>query len=382
MKVQKVFQAALGALMALTTSLVWAEEVSKYNMTKGVTEISNNVWDLHMIIFWVCVVIGAIVFGAIFYSIFAHRKSKGVTPATFSHSTKAEIIWTAIPFVILVLMAIPATKTLIKIEKAPETEMTIKVTGYQWKWHYEYQDNGIAFMSNLESTANEARQLGSGVDVTKVANYLLDVDEPMVVPVDTNIRILTTAADVIHSWWVPALGWKRDAIPGFVNESWTNIQKPGVYRGQCAELCGKDHGFMPIVIVAKSKEDYAKWVDEKKAQIEAAASGDNRDDFTLAELMERGEKVYQTNCAACHQANGKGLPPSFPSLVDSPITTQSDNLAKHVDIVVNGVPGTAMAAYGATLSKADIAAVVTYERNAWGLNTGELVQPVEIQSAK
>ena len=230
------------------------------NLTKGVTEFSNEVYGLHMIVFWICLIIAVLVFGAMIYSMIVHRKSKGVTAAQFSHSTKAEIIWTVIPILILIVVAFPSTDALINMESPTDPdgdkltmEMTIKVTGYQWKWKYDYLDEGISFLSTLSSESNIARQLGSGINPEDVENYLLDVDNPLVIPVDTNIRILLTADDVIHSWWVPAFGWKRDAIPGFVNEAWTNVKEVGTYRGQCAELCGKDHGFMPIVVIVKSK---------------------------------------------------------------------------------------------------------------------------------
>lgn len=258
-----------------------AEYGDKYavNMTQGVTEFSHEAYHLHMITFWVCVVIAVLVFSTMIYSMFAHRKSKGVTPAQFSHSTKAEIIWTIIPILILVVIAIPATKALMKMEAPTDTEgkninmeMTVKVTGYQWKWKYDYKDEGISFYSTLKKDSNLARQLDKDIDIPskkkpeEIDNYLLDVDHPLVIPVDTNIRILLTSNDVIHSWWVPQFGWKRDAIPGYVNEAWTNVSKVGTYRGQCAELCGKDHGFMPIVVEVMSKEDYAKWVSEQKGE--------------------------------------------------------------------------------------------------------------------
>ncbi|MDX1379623.1 MAG: cytochrome c oxidase subunit II, partial [Xanthomonadales bacterium] len=221
---------------------------NEINMTRGVTALSANHYHLHMIILWICVVIGVIVFSAMFVSIVLHRKSRGHEPARFTHSAKAEITWTVIPVLILVAMAVPATRALIDMEVAPETEMTVKITGFQWRWRYEYVEDGLDFISSLDPTSNAARRLQSGTAPETVENYLLDVDKPLVLPANTKIKFLITADDVIHSWWVPALGWKRDAIPGFINEAWTEILEPGVYRGQCAELCGKDHGFMPIVL--------------------------------------------------------------------------------------------------------------------------------------
>ncbi len=261
------------APIALVASLPAMAEY-ELNMTKGVTPFSDEVYHLHMTILWICVAIGIVVFGAMFYSMFKHRKSVGHKAAQFSHSTKAEIIWTILPIVILVVMAVPATKTLIKMEQTADSEMTVKITGYQWLWRYEYLEDEVSFYSALDSEHDMARQPGSGVDVTQIDNYLLEVDNPLVLPTNTRIRFLITADDVIHSWWVPALGWKRDAIPGLMNEAWTEIKEPGVYRGQCAELCGKDHGFMPVVVIAKPKEEYLAWVAEQKGDTMVADTAD------------------------------------------------------------------------------------------------------------
>ncbi|MCB1866438.1 MAG: cytochrome c oxidase subunit II [Chromatiales bacterium] len=230
------------------------------NLPKGVTQISHEVYDLHMIVMWICVVIGIGVFGVMFYSIAKHRKSKGVVPAHFHESTAVEVAWTVIPFVILIAIAIPATKTLVNLYNSDDADMTIKVTGYQWKWHYEYLDGNVAFYSQLDSASNAARQLGSGIDPKTVENYLLNVDKPLVIPAGKKVRFLVTANDVIHAWWVPAIGWKIDAVPGFVNEMWTKVDQPGTYRGQCAELCGKDHGFMPVVVEVKPEAEYHTWL--------------------------------------------------------------------------------------------------------------------------
>jgi cytochrome c oxidase subunit 2 len=235
------------------------------NMTRGVTPQSVTHYQLHMVILWICVIIGVIVFSAMFISIVLHRKSRGHEPAQFTHSTKAEITWTVIPVVILVAMAVPATRALVTMEVAPETDMTIKITGFQWRWRYEYVEDGLSFISSLHPASNAARRLSSGTDPASVENYLLEVDKPLVLPAETKIKFLITADDVIHSWWVPALGWKRDAIPGFINEAWTEVLEPGVYRGQCAELCGKDHGFMPIVVIAKPRAEFDTWLAEQKA---------------------------------------------------------------------------------------------------------------------
>ncbi|MEM7540127.1 MAG: cytochrome c oxidase subunit II [Pseudomonadota bacterium] len=242
------------------------------NLTRGVTPYSNTVYDLHMLILGICTVIGIVVFGVMFYSMLRFRKSKGAVPATWHEDTRAEIAWTLVPLLILVGMAFPATKALIQMEDVANADMTIKVTGYQWKWHYDYIDDDIQFFSTIDADSNAARRMDSGIDPASVEHYLLDVDNYVVVPVNKKIRFLTTAADVIHAWWVPDLGWKRDAIPGFINESWATIQQPGVYRGQCAELCGKDHGFMPVVVRAVSQEEYEQWVAQMKGDAPATAA--------------------------------------------------------------------------------------------------------------
>jgi cytochrome c oxidase subunit 2 len=349
------------------------------NMTRGVTALSASHYHLHMIILWICVVIGVIVFSAMFVSIVLHRKSRGHEPARFTHSTKAEITWTVIPVLILVAMAVPATRALINMEVAPETEMTIKITGFQWRWRYEYVEDGLDFISSLDPTSNAARRLRSGTDPQTVENYLLDVDKPLVLPANTRIKFLITADDVIHSWWVPALGWKRDAIPGFVNEAWTEVLEPGVYRGQCAELCGKDHGFMPIVLEVLPKADYRAWVaQQRRAMAHEAAAVERL--WTRQELMDLGEDVYATQCATCHQADGEGLAPGFPALAGSQVV--NGPLQDHIDVVLNGRAGTAMQAWGPLLSPADIAAALTYTRNAFGNETGDVVQPQTIARIK
>lgn len=271
MKKQNTF-IVVAAVTAAVIAAFWlllaapAYTGNEINMTRGVTSQSMINYKLHMIILWICVVIGVIVFSAMFVSIVLHRKSKGHKAAGFTHSTRAEIMWTIIPVLILVVMAVPATKALINMEVAPETEMTVKITGFQWRWKYDYVEDGISFVSSLAPDSNAARRLDSGENPETVPNYLLDVDKPLVLPAETKIKFLITADDVIHSWWVPALGWKRDAIPGFVNEAWTNIEKPGTYRGQCAELCGKDHGFMPIVVIALAEDEFESWVSEQLAE--------------------------------------------------------------------------------------------------------------------
>lgn len=352
---------------------------NEINMTRGVTIQSELNYQLHMIVLWICVVIGVIVFSAMFISIVLHRKSRNHEAAQFTHSTKAEIIWTIIPVVILIAMAIPATSALIHMEVAPETSMTVKITGFQWRWKYEYVEDEIQFISSLDAKSNAARRPLSGTDPATVENYLLEVDKPLVLPADTKIKFLITADDVIHSWWVPALGWKRDAVPGFVNEAWTEIAEPGIYRGQCAELCGKDHGFMPIVLNVLPRPEYDLWVREQK-HLMTRQGADVERQWSQQELMNLGESVYTTQCATCHQADGQGLTPAFPALAGSSITRGP--VEDHIDVVVNGREGTAMQAWGNMLSDADIAATLTYTRNAFGNETGDVIQPRTIARIK
>jgi len=358
---------------ALLTSQTALAEYA-YNLPEPASQVAHDVFQLHTLIMLVCLVIFVVVFGAMFYSLIKHRKSVGHQAAHFHENTTVEVIWTVIPFVILVGMAYPAAKVVIDMKDTSNPDMTIKITGYQWKWGYDYLNDDISFYSNL-STPREQIQ-GTAV---KGEHYLLEVDEPMVVPVGKRVRLLITANDVIHSWWVPALSVKQDGIPGFIRDSWIKADKIGTYRGQCAELCGKDHGFMPIVVEVVSEEDYKAWVAKKKGSAAVAAS-DGTKVFEIADLVTRGESVYQGNCAACHQADGKGLPGVFPAISGSLVATGP--IAGHIDIVMNGKPGTAMGAFAGQLSDADIAAVVTYQRNAWNNKMGDMVQPAEIAAAR
>ncbi|MEE4295449.1 MAG: cytochrome c oxidase subunit II [Wenzhouxiangella sp.] len=365
------------SVLAVICVITWGIFAVGDNMTPGVSSYSRDVFGLHNTILGIVTIIGVSVFTAMFTSIVVHRRSKGYKAAGFSHSTKAEIIWTAIPIVILVVMSIPATRVLIDMERTGGADMNIKVTGYQWLWQYEYVEEGISFYSALDRESNRARQLDSGVDPRDVENYLLEVDNPLVVPVNTRIRFLLTADDVIHSWWVPDLGWKRDAIPGMVNEAWTLIEEEGTYRGQCAELCGADHGFMPIVVKAVSEEEYAAWLSEQRADI-ASTAHDAARLWTREELMNHGSRVYQAQCASCHQADGSGLEPAFPALVSN--GSPSGDLESHLRTVLDGKEGTAMAAYRDRLQPQDIAAALTFARNAWNADgtEGEVIQPSAI----
>ncbi|MBA1274753.1 cytochrome c oxidase subunit II [Stutzerimonas azotifigens] len=351
-----------------------AEAAWDVNMRTGVTDVSHSVFNLHMTIFWICVVIGVLVFAAMFWSMLMHRRSQGHQPAHFHENTRVEVLWTIIPLLILVGMAIPATRTLMHIYDTSESDVDIQVTGYQWKWHYKYLGEDVEFFSNLTTPRDQINNREA-----KGEHYLLEVDEPLVIPAGAKVRFLITAADVIHSWWVPDLAVKKDAIPGFVNESWTRVERPGIYRGQCTELCGKDHGFMPVVVEVKSAEDYAAWIGEKKEEAARIKELTSKD-WTLEELMAHGEKVYQTNCVACHQASGEGMPPTFPALKGSPIAT--GEAQAHLDIVVHGKRGTSMPAFGGQLSEVDIAAVITYERNAWGNKVGDMVLPKDVLAFK
>ncbi len=345
-----------------------------YNLQPPASQVAHDVFQLHNLIMLVCLGIFVVVFGAMFYSLIKHRKSVGHPAAHFHENTTVEVIWTVIPFVILMGMAYPAARVVIDMKDTSNPDLTIKITGYQWKWGYDYLNDDVRFYSTL---ATPREQIEGKAE--KGEHYLLEVDEPMVVPVGKRVRLLITANDVLHAWWVPALGAKQDAIPGFIRDSWFKADKIGTYRGQCVELCGKDHGFMPIVVEVVSEEDYKAWVAKKKGAAQAAAA-DGARAFAVAELVERGEKVYQANCAACHQANGMGLPGTFPAINGSKVATGP--IADHIAVVLHGRPGTAMAAFGGQLSDADIAAVVTYQRNAWDNKMGDLAQPAEIAAAR
>ncbi|ELR64046.1 Cytochrome c oxidase polypeptide II [Photobacterium marinum] len=374
--IRQLFSGLPAALMALPVAA--ETEIMRLNMTPGVTEVSQRVYDLHMTILYICIAIGIAVFGVMFWAIIHHRKSKGAVAASFHESTKVEIIWTVIPFIILILMAIPATSTLLAMEDSSESDITIQVTGSQWKWHYRYFDEDVEFYSLLATTIAQIENKRDKRD-----NYLLEVDRPLVLPVGQKVRFLITSQDVIHSWWVPDFAVKKDANPGFINEAWTRIDKPGIYRGQCAELCGKDHGFMPIVVIAKEQDDYNQWLQATKVAQQQAREEEQRllaMEMSMDELMSLGEQVYGTRCAMCHQLNGEGLPGAFPALAGQGVSVDPAKKLEHISIVVHGQSGTAMQAFGPQLSLKELAAVVTYERNAWGNNTGDTVQAADVQA--
>jgi cytochrome c oxidase subunit 2 len=343
------------------------------NLQPPATLMAQQEFNLHTLLLAVTAAIFFAVLFIMLYAIVRHRKDNGHVARQFHENTTVEIIWTLIPFVILVAIAIPATQTVLAQKRTQGEALTIKVTGYQWKWRYDYLDQGIGFMSHLATPRDAPSALSR-------PNYLLEVDEPLVVPTGSKIRLLLTANDVIHSWWVPALGVKQDAIPGFFRDTWFTIDRPGTYRGQCSELCGKDHGFMPIVVEAKTPDDFARWVEQRK-KMALALQDDPNKVWTLAALIQRGAKVYSQNCVACHQANGQGIPGTFPALAGSKIVTTDK--AAHLDMVLNGSKrNPAMPAWGKQLSDTEIAAVITYERNSWGNHTGEWVEPRDVRAAR
>jgi len=358
----------------MSADRVWAQHA--YNMTPGATDISHQVYDLHMTIFYICCAIAVVVFGVMFWSIVRHRKSKHETPAQFHGSLKVELIWTAIPVVILIAMAVPASKTLIAMEDTSKADITILVTGSQWKWHYKYLEYPVEFYSLLATPSSQIHNTAE-----KTEFYLREVDKPLVIPTHRKVRFLMTSDDVIHSWWVPDFAIKKDANPGFINETWTRVDKPGIYRGQCAELCGKDHAFMPIVVEARTPENFDAWIKQQIIMQEAAKQAEEKAALAtqnLDVLMEQGQKIYESRCAACHQLSGEGLAGAIPALKGSVIATT--NIPAHIHIVLFGKSGTAMQAFSKQLTPSEIAAVITYERNAWGNNTGESVQTADVMA--
>ena len=374
----KAAKASAAAAMLAALAPTAALAAKEYNLQPPVTPVATQIFELHTFIIWICVAIFVAVFSVMFYSIFAHRKSKGHQAAQFHENTVVEVIWTVIPFLILLFMAFPATRTVLAMKDSSAPDLTVKVTGSQWKWSYDYLDDGFGFYSNLTTPLAQIEN-----HEPKGEHYLLEVDQPLVVPVDKKIRLLITSADVIHAWFLPAAGVQQDAVPGFVRDDWMKFDKPGTYRGQCAKICGKEHGFMPIVVDVLSADDYAKWRDEHKKMAAAAADDPNKV-WDAKELIARGEKVFGANCAACHQANGKGVPGAFPALDGSKVVTgPKDAQIKTVlnGVVKNGQP-TAMVAWKNTLSDADIAAVITYTRNSWSNHTGEAIQPTEVKAAR
>ena len=353
--------------------------VRQLNLQPAVTKIAEEQGWLHWFMLIICTVIFVAVFGVMFYSIFKHRKSLGHKPADFHESVKVEIAWTVVPFIIVILMALPATKAVVAQKDTSNADLTIKATGYQWKWGYDYlkgEGEGIGFISTLD---NEHREISNnGAKGVQLDNYLLKVDNPLVVPVNKKIRVITTANDVIHAFAVPAFGVKQDAIPGFVRDTWFRAEKTGDFYGQCQELCGKEHAYMPIHVKVVSAEDYSKWVTEQQKAM-AAKMDDPNKVWTLEDIVKRGEKVYAANCAACHQPNGKGAGP-IKALDGSAVVLDGDK-AKQIKVLLNGQNNGAMPAWK-QLSDTDIAAVISYTKNNWSNKTGQLVQPAEIKASR
>ncbi len=361
--------ALLAALAALPVRAEFAT-----NLPPPASGLAQEIHELHSLILWICLAIFIVVFVPMGIALIRHRKSVGHVPAKFHDNRAVEIAWTVVPTLILLVMAWPATRMVIAMKDTEKEDLTIKVTGHQWKWEYEYLGNGVRFMSNASTPKAQ-------IDGTqpKGEHYLLEVDHPLVVPAGKKIRLITTASDVIHSWAVPALGVKQDAIPGFIRDTWFKADSPGTYRGQCTELCGVGHGFMPVVVNVLAPEDFTAWMDERKAELAAMAARAGTT-YEMAELKAIGEKVYATHCLVCHQANGAGIPNVFPGLAGSKIAT--GDKAGHIDIVLNGKPNTAMAAFGKQLSDLDLAAVITYERNSWSNKTGDSVQPADVAARR
>ncbi|MGA9032405.1 MAG: cytochrome c oxidase subunit II [Sulfuricaulis sp.] len=366
----------LGVGLWLAAPAVFAEYA--LNFQRPVTPVAHKILELHNMILLICVIIFVIVFGVMFYSIFAHRKSRGYKPAKFHDNATLEVVWTVIPFLILVSMAIPSTATLLEMSDTSKSDLTIKITGYQWKWKYDYPDQDVGYFSTLATPRDQIDNKAA-----KGEHYLLEVDNPIVVPVGKKVRFLVTANDVIHSWWVPQLGVKKDAIPGFINEFWVRADEAGTFRGQCAELCGKDHGFMPIVVNAVSPEDFTKWVAMQKDKAAAESAGGAKT-WSKDELLEKGKKAYAATCAACHGPEGKGIPGVFPALEGSKVATGP--VDEHIKTVLHGRAtgkfSAQMPAFAAQLSDTDVAAIITFERNALGNKTGDVVQPSQVKALR
>lgn len=368
-------EAMLAVALALFAGAANAEW--KINLQEPVTSVALRIYELHTFLTWFITIIFVGVFSVVTYSLIMHTRKRGHKAATFHDNTLIEIVWTVIPAIALIAIAFPATRALINQRDTSQPDITVKATGYQWKWGYEYMTGDAAGVKFISSLSTPQDQIKAGV--TKGEHYLLEVDRHLVVPVNKKIRVLTTSADVIHSWSVPAFAVKTDAVPGFVRDTWFKAESEGIFRGQCSELCGKDHGFMPVVVEVVSEAKYAEWIASQKKDM-AAAADDAGKVYALAELVTRGEKVYAANCAACHQPTGKGLPPAFPALDGSAIVKGPKE--GHLALVVKGKPNTAMAAFGAQLSDLDIAAVVAYERNAWSNKLNDAIQPAEVKALR
>ncbi len=375
-RAQALFLRLLSPAIALAMAGgVSAESTTRQlNMPQGVTEVSQAAYDIHMIMMWICTVIGVAVFGFMFYVMYAHRKSRGAVAANFHENHVVELIWTIVPALILIVMAIPATTALLKVYDTENADIDIKVTGYQWKWQYEYIGEGVKFMSELRTSQDEIYGRAP-----KGEHYLREVTQPLVIPTGKKVRFLITGNDVIHSWWVPDFGVKRDAVPGLFTAAWAKTDVPGTYVGECTELCGIGHAFMPVVVEVKPEAEYNEWLAGKKEEAALYASTIGKE-WTFDELMVRGEEVYERSCAGCHQSDGKGIAGVFPALKDSPIALGAKE--GHIAVLIDGVAGTSMQSFADQLSEVDIAAVVHYERNAWGNDVGDVTQPLDVLNYK
>ncbi len=373
-------QALFLSLLSLVVSLPLAGSAAaesaarQLNMPQGVTEVSQAAYDIHMIMMWICTVIGVGVFGFMFYVMYAHRKSRGAVAENFHENLTVELLWTIVPTIILIVMAVPATTALMKVYDTQNPDIDIKVTGYQWKWQYEYIGEDVKFMSELSTPLDEVYGRAP-----KGEHYLREVTQPLVIPVGKKVRFLITGNDVIHSWWVPDFGVKRDAVPGLFTSAWARTDKPGIYVGECTELCGMGHAFMPVVVQVKEEADYNEWLAGKKAEAAEYAQTIGKQ-WSAEELMVRGEEVYDRSCSGCHQPDGNGIPGVFPALKGSPIALGPPE--GHIGVLIHGVPGSSMQSFADQLSEVDIAAVVHYERNAWGNDVGDVVQPVDVLNYK
>ena len=370
-----------GAAFAQIGDMPGGPAVNQLNLTRGVTRVASDLADLHWLLLVICALIFVGVFGVMIYSIVMHRKSKGAIPAKFHEHVGIEIAWTVIPFLIIIAMAVPATRAVVNMKDTSSPDLTVLATGYQWMWGYEYLDGpaqGVKFLARLSTPREQIEG-----NAPKSNTYLMETDNHLVVPVNKKVRVVLTANDVIHSWMVPDFGVKQDAMPGVLRDTWFRAEKAGIYRGQCAELCGKDHAFMPIVVEVMEQPDYEKWAAEQQQAMQAAAD-DPTKTYELEELMTRGEKVYAGTCVACHQANGQGMPPTFPALAGNQATVLAP-MKGQIDIVLNGKPGTAMAPFRDLLNDVEIASVITYTRHAWG-NDGKgpdpVVQPADVTAQR
>ncbi len=367
-----------GVILVASWCFPHAARAVVFDLRAGVTNMSQRIQDLHHLSLAVCVIMGVIVFGAMFYTMFAHRRSRHPNPANFHESIAVEVAWTVIPILILIAMAIPATTALIEIEDNSDADLTILITASQWKWHYQYVDSDIGYYSNLATPSAQINNLEP-----KGEYYLLEVDKPLVLPTNKKVRFLMTSKDVIHSWWIPDFAVKQDAIPGFINEAWTRVADPGLYRGQCAELCGKDHAYMPIVVEVRPEAEFDQWINDQQLAKELAsgqAVADREKEWTMAELMPIGEQVFLSNCATCHETTGLGQGSTYPALAGGEIATGP--LAAHIARVMDGKAETEMQAWAPQLSDRELAAVITYERNAWGNASNDVVQPRTIYAAR